>query len=51
MRELIECPGIFFAVDEMPSLLFGVGKTLLQSKINRERIRYIDITGGCRKYL
>ena len=50
MCELIKCPGIFcrFAVGQRSSLLFGVG-TLLQSKINREGIRCVDITGGYRK--
>ena len=38
-----------FAVPQMASLLLGVG-TLLQSKINREGIRCVDITGGYRKY-
>ena len=33
--------------DIMSSLLFGVGRnTSLQSKINREGIRYVDITEG-----
>ena len=41
--------GNIFAVDQMSSMLFEVGKTLLQSKINREGIRCVDITGGYRK--
>ena len=41
--------GIFFAVGQMSSLLFGVGRTLLLSKIDREGIRYVDITREYRK--
>ena len=38
-------PGNIFSVGQMSSLLFGVN-TLLQSKTNRESIRYVDITGA-----
>ena len=38
-----------FAVGQMTSLLFGVGKAYLQSKINREGIGCVDITGENRK--
>ena len=41
--------GNIFVVDKMSSLLFRVGKTLLQSKIHREGSRYVDVTGGYRK--
>ena len=41
--------GNSFAVGKMSSLLLEVGKTLLQSKINGEGIRYIDITVGYNK--
>ena len=41
--------GHTFAVGQMSSLLFGVGKMLFQTKINREGVRYVDITGGCMK--
>ena len=40
--------GNIFAVGQMSSLLSRVG-TLLQSKINREGIRCVDIIGGDRK--
>ena len=38
--------GNIFAVGQMSSLLVGVDRTSLQSKINREGIRCIDITRG-----
>ena len=38
--------GNIFAVGQMSSLMFGVGKTLLQSKKNSEEIGYVDNNGG-----
>ena len=40
--------GNIFVVGLMSSMLLEVG-TLLQSKINREGIQCVDITGGYRK--
>ena len=41
--------GDIFAVSQTSSLLFGVDKTLLQSKINRKGVGYVNTSGGYRK--
>ena len=49
MCESVEYPGIFSADKKCFPFLVGVGIIwLLQSKINREGVRYVDTTGGIR---